>query len=90
MTTPYWTRVCSNAIIRKRNGKIPFTCACGKQDPRIPRITDGINPGQPMDIQLAVCGAQFSKAVANQTPAKAQGILNRVEFEASRVTLNYP
>ena len=52
-TTPYWTRVCLNAIKRKRQGKTPFskrhirlakswdTCACGKQDPSILRWVEG-------------------------------------------------
>lgn len=80
--TPYWTGVFKEAQQRMRAGDAPFTstqersaamwqtCACGRQDPRIPRTTnagvfDGVahSPFAPTDNALRREGMAFSRLV---------------------------
>ena len=87
MKTPYWTRVIQNAKKRLELGKEPFskkhrklayewpTCACGKQDPRIKRCTNGM----PKDYWLGRLGSRFGRDIHFQDPAGAAIILTEIE-----------
>jgi hypothetical protein len=92
--TPYWTRVIAQARERKKKGLPAFTeaqkglagswvtCACGKQDPRIPRI----GPGKPFDSILSMLGGEFDAAVAlGDDPDMAAQLLHRIEQRAAEV-----
>ncbi len=102
MTTPYWTTAIANAVKRRRQGETPFsaehirrakswvTCACGKQNPRIPRVgikdtTWPANAGAPLDIKLQIHGQEFYRAVCGQFPNRAEGILAKIELRGAEV-----
>ena len=57
------------------------TCACGEQDPRIPRMADG----QPLDAELAVTGAYFSGEVSICDIEEAERCLAQIEARAAEV-----
>jgi hypothetical protein len=90
-TTPYWTAVIKEARRRKKKGLVPFvspvrnkaaswvTCACGKQDPRIP-----INHG-PVDTRLYSLGCSFYGAVEEQRIDSAEKILHKIERRAAEI-----
>lgn len=95
MATKYWTRVIARAKERKKAGKDPFTrgqvdraacswttCACGKQDPLIPRR--GWD-GKPEDFLLTKAGIEFGSAVEDQNPVRAGLLLARIEKRAAEV-----
>ncbi len=99
-STPYWTRVCRNGIKRRQKGKRPFraihiklagkwvTCACGKQDPRIPRATDSWLKNSfwmPRDCRLAALGREFFDAIYEQNPYKAFDVLCMIERRSAKV-----
>ena len=91
--TPYWTRVCQNAIKRQAAGKEPFTlsnrekaatwitCACGRQDSRIPLRESGA----PEDDLLTTWGCQFTSAVRRQLPMMALHRLHWIELRAAEL-----
>jgi hypothetical protein len=91
--TPYWYRVIKSAIARQNAGKVPFTekhkalskfwvtCACGKQDDRIPRDPGG----GPIDFRLKILGLRFDALVSDQEPTKALMILHQIEQRAGEV-----
>jgi hypothetical protein len=92
--TPYWWGVIERAKERKREGMKAFTssqrtkarwswtdCACGRQDPRIPRDSDGM----PRDRTLVALGLDFGKAVDNQLPSKAARLLRSIERRSFRL-----
>ena len=97
--TPYWFRVCQNAIKRKAEGKEPFTqehrdragkwadCACGRQDPRIPRYPSGwpIGANCPIDDMLRHLGGNFSFFVKSDLPEEALETLLKIEKRAAEV-----
>lgn len=57
------------------------TCACGRQDPRIPRGGMGV----PMDDELTRLGIVFSRAVAVQNFDLAEETLRRIDDRAAIV-----
>ena len=63
------------------------TCACGEQDPRIPRW-----PGYevPKDPYLKRFGELFYEAVQRGTPDEARGILAKIERRATEVLAALP
>ena len=87
--TPYWWEVIERAKARKAHGKLAFTfrereragnwttCACGKQDIRIPR--HGIFDMEPLDKELSLLGVQFSHAVTMDDPDLAEKTLLKIE-----------
>lgn len=91
--TPYWWRVIAEAKRRKKAGRKPFlvehqrkaakwtTCACGKQDPRIPREDDGT----PLDGDLYWLGIDFAAEVNVGNPKGAEETLGRIEKRAAEV-----
>jgi len=94
--TPYWFRVINNAIKRKAAGEVPFTrehntkardwvtCACGRQDPRIPRkVFSG--RGEPFDTKLTLLGANFAMDLLNDCPNAALTTLLKIEKRAAEV-----
>ena len=97
--TPYWFNVVRKAITRKNKGKVPFTmehieksgswvtCACGKQDPRIPRNKPdyGVALGEPKDTFLAISGFEFSVCVRNQNPVRALLFLLSIEKRSADI-----
>lgn len=72
MTQPYWHQVIAEAREREKRGLKPFfkrniyeasqwpTCACGKIDPRIPRL---VISAAPKDQRLRELGNDFSGCV---------------------------
>lgn len=56
------------------------TCACGKQDSRIPRYE-----GAPKDKVLCRLGAAFYDAVHEQDPYRALYLLGRIERRAAEI-----
>lgn len=96
--TPYWTRVIERAKQRKREGLQPFTkgqisksatwvtCACGKQDPLIPRQPkDAMFGPVPIDQELRVAGSDFSVAVGRGDTSWAETILARIERRSAQI-----
>jgi hypothetical protein len=93
--TAYWPKVIEAAKVRKKKGLEPFTheqqdramdwvtCACGKQDDRIPR-SEIIQPW-PLDPRLRDLGSKFAWAVEDGKPEKAQSILGKIERRAAQV-----
>lgn len=57
------------------------TCACGEQDPRIPRSMSG----EPLDSALCAAGTNFSIAVGDDNLVRAKYWLKRIERHATRV-----
>lgn len=55
------------------------TCACGAQDPKIPRDLDG----SPIDRKLEDLGLQFCDAVADDNPKAATATLKKIEKRAT-------
>jgi hypothetical protein len=65
-------------------------CACGNQDPRIPRFKSSAEgrglsrseyavKGAPVDAALRTLGVRFSEAVNEQNPERAGSILKSIE-----------
>ncbi len=89
--TPYWTKVITKARKRghfttqeKSKSFDWVTCACGKQDSRIPKM--GIDGG-PMDNELRNLGCNFYGAVNGDEFDHAETILGRIERRAALVVL---
>jgi hypothetical protein len=57
------------------------TCACGEQDPRIPRD----KKGQPRDLDLAIYGGNFLHAVRGNDVARARAVLAQIEKRAGEL-----
>ncbi len=95
--TPYWTKVIERAKKRKKKGLEPFTdyqrdlseewvtCACGKQDARIPRDHLGLNRGAPLDDRLRHLGNIFCCHVTDGEVVKAGRTLKAIEHRAFQV-----
>ena len=101
--TTYWFGVIKKAITRKNKGEDAFTeqhreksadwvtCACGKQDPRIPRFSydQDWDPysmsGSPVDEELNCLGEEFCEHVCKDNPAMALGTLIKIEKRAAEV-----
>lgn len=97
--TPYWTGVINRAITRKNKGLWGFTlkhirlagkwpsCACGKQDPRIPRTTLGSHStiGQPIDTLMQDYGMEFLGAVGEDDPWNARFWLHEIEIREGEI-----
>lgn len=87
--TPYWPRAIAAA--RKRGGGFTrgdwdkatewTTCACGRQDPRIPRKSNGA----PVDGLLGCLGVKFTGAVTNSLPDEAERILGLIESRSRQI-----
>jgi hypothetical protein len=60
------------------------TCACGEQDPRIPRSCKG----RPIDRKLIYLGNNFSIAVADNMYDLAEQVLVQIEIRSRRVLLD--
>ena len=58
------------------------TCACGEQDPRIPR--DNVER-HPHDTEIADYGFDFCNAVENNRPDDAAEILGKIETRATQI-----
>jgi hypothetical protein len=63
------------------------TCACGEQDPRIPRHShdDDWSEGEPLDVRLSVYGLDFLHAVRANDPNRAETVLRSIERRAAQV-----
>jgi hypothetical protein len=77
------------------------TCACGEQDPRIPRYGcaalpeeteemmmeagSRISPNAPKDMELSNLGIQFTDAVLNDDTDLARDLIQRIEVRAIQV-----
>ncbi len=104
--TPYWFKVIKTAIKRQRNGLTAFTesqkdkaenwvtCACGKQDPRIPREGDDAGrknrlrvhaDWEPEDAKLSRLGGYFADYVYSNRPQRALECLLAIEKRAAVV-----
>ncbi len=59
------------------------TCACGEQDPRIPRLKDG----SPIDDEMWNHGEAFANAVNANKPEKAQYLLGEIEARGEIVVI---
>ena len=59
------------------------TCACGQQDPRIPRYESG----GPVDEQLDTFGLDFAMAVRADNMAGARSLLAKIESRARAVLM---
>lgn len=94
MQTPYWTAAIEVARANLAEGRgYGFTadqeekaedwqtCACGNQDPRIPRDSNGM----PLDVRLRMAGWAFWAAVQGDDVEAAAVALDQVEREAARV-----
>lgn len=107
--TPYWWGVLERGVRRLRKGQTPFTgkhyrlagnwvtCACGRQDARIPRVGFGM----PADRQLANLGVTFCAAISSGSVLtgpfrttgvrsqrhveKARGVLQQIELRAAQI-----
>lgn len=91
--TPYWWAVIAEAKLRKKKGLPAFTyahaakagdwqtCACGEQDPRIPRG----HWGGPLDDTLDELGMQFYRAVTTDSTNLATRTLLAIEKRAAEV-----
>lgn len=97
--TPYWWKVLYQlAPKRVKLGRKPFTntevdkscvwqtCACGKQDKRIPR--DKWDK-EPHDQKLATAGMDFMYALKLQDLPRAKIAMHYVELNAKRVLKQY-
>ena len=88
MKTPNWTKAIFRAYKDKTftvDDRIKAdawtTCACGKQDSRIP-----VNArGEPVDDTLFALGERFSLAVKDDNPSLAEFNLNAIEKRAAEV-----
>lgn len=58
------------------------TCACGEQDPRVPRFPC---PPCPEDRELYELGCEFKDAVGADDVDKAKRLLARIEARAAEV-----
>lgn len=56
------------------------TCACGEQDPRIPRKC-----GAPEDLELRLLGSDFSRAVQSDSFFEASKLLGLIERRAAEL-----
>jgi hypothetical protein len=56
-------------------------CACGKQDPRIPRNSNG----SPKDAELFILGLSFSTAVNVGDYRRAEYLLTQIEKRAQEI-----
>ncbi len=93
--TPYWTKVIEEARERHATGVPPFTteqkalswewvtCACGKQDSRIPRNEEG----EPLDDELDNLGNEFYAAVDDDDIDKAEKYLAKIELRSAQILL---
>jgi len=85
--TPYWWVAIDKAKKfgfsdeEKDNAGSWITCACGKQDKRIPRK----ELGSPNDRKLANLGIRFCDEVDSDNPFKAEKTLLRIEHCAAIV-----
>ena len=100
-STPYWTRVIDEARERVARGENAFsnehmyeanswvTCACGKQDSRIPRNEKFGSRlgGEPKDRTLYMLGTEFWEAVECHDIDQAEVLLDKIEFRAAQVIL---
>lgn len=91
--TRCWWKVIQEAKKHKAKGLKPFTtehkdaasdwpdCACGKQDARIPRDSDGV----PLDGFLRVLGCEFVSKVFLDLPDAAEITLLAIEARAAEL-----
>lgn len=91
--TPYWWKVIEAAKARKQRGLQAFTplqraraaewttCACGEQDAKIPRYTNGV----PVDDPLGILACDFSQAVGIGDVKAATSLLRAIEKRAAEV-----
>ena len=97
--TPYWFNVIRRAVTRGNKGLAAFTlkhraeaydfvtCACGKQDPRIPRYGEGdlYETGTPKDKQLKYLGRDFATDVCYNRPYNAMRTLFKIEQRSAEI-----
>jgi len=91
---PYWIAVLDEAMERAKRGKKPFsrrhvkqaedwtTCACGRQDWRIPR---DVEDDSPLDPELKRLGGEFYEAIKGGAPIAARQRLVEIEIRAAEV-----
>ena len=98
MKTPYWTKVIATALKKKAAGKPgPYfiqrqmdkandwvTCACGKQDPRIPRKS-WLRSFAPEDDRLRVLGLLFAEYLDIDNPEGALKCLEKIERRSAKI-----
>lgn len=95
--TPYWTQVIEEAPGRRLRGLSAFTkehrakaaswvtCACGKQDSKIPRNSSGV----PYDNELDDLGSMFYAHIETNSIRSAEETLARIELRAAQVMLEH-
>jgi len=98
--TPYWTKVIERARKRKKAGLMPFTkhqislagawvtCACGRQDARIPRYPANTSHGSrsaPLDDILDELGITFYGHVNRGRVKSAKSTLQKIENRAAEI-----
>lgn len=90
-STPFWWQALDDLEARPANTGVPMdiwarascwvTCACGKQDPRIPRGSIGA----PIDEGLRKLGEAFPIAVGARDVPLARNILIQIEKRAAEL-----
>lgn len=90
--TPYWWKAIEDAKKRGHftGAQIAMsadwqTCACGKQDKRIPRGGNHWNESAPDDDALAQLGLDFCNAIESGEPFLASDILSKIETRAAQI-----
>lgn len=61
------------------------TCACGEQDPRIPRYAALDDSPAPLDDELENLGLDFLTAVEENSFDEAESVLARIEHRATEI-----
>ncbi len=97
-TTPYWWDVIDEAEARgsftedeKVRSGAWVTCACGKQDPRIPRRTTWMGrEGMPVDKELGGLGCRFCDNVHDDHFKAARNTLIAIEQRAAHLLAELP
>lgn len=97
MKTPYWTLAIERARVRVAKGKPAFTkrakelaanwitCACGRQDSRIPLFDPNEPNYGPFDDELRFYGSMFLGDVCNDNIDSAEKYLALIEIRAAEV-----
>jgi hypothetical protein len=88
-----WRTRIDRAEKRGRHTKADFicagrwvTCACGEQDPRIPRVPKGFfEESAPSDGELRALGTQFYQAVLANDYTEERYLLSLIERRASQI-----
>lgn len=67
-----------------------FSCACGEQDPRIPRHDGPAGCGDPLDEELQGLGVRFDVCVMNNDFDEAEAVLGKIEARSALILAGLP